>query len=324
METASSNIARVQNSRLVFEYLYKNRLSDIQKISEFTNLSYSTVLRIMRTGIANKEIKLFAKSESTGGRKAALYGLNENLKFALLIFIHNNVAYVHLKNVYNDDIISYTRMVQKDALIDNIVTIISENDIRIISYISIAMPCTVNNGIIQANIGGENLVGTNVVQIIKKKFDITAVIIENNMKAAGIACIDYLPKINSSTVSAVKCSESSFVAAIIIDGKVLHGKSGYSGEMFLMDNTDLDSINSAVRYILGIIATINPSHLIIYTDKQSLASRIKSSLMHSIPANALPEFIISDNFISDGLKGLSALIYKERLENFADIFGKGE
>ncbi|MFA6866878.1 MAG: ROK family protein [Clostridia bacterium] len=315
---ASSNVARKTNSKLVFSYLHTNISGSMQQISTNTSLSYSTVFRIINWGINNDYIEFLYEANSTGGRKAKIYKLKENDYFGLVIFINDSIANINIISATDVIIKSFTKTIQKNNLISDLDNIIDNVDLSKIAYIGLGLPCTIHNGIIVSNLCAKELVGFNIKKHIEDKFGLKT-IVENDMKAVGLATKHYIKNPENTIASAIKITDNNFAAAFMIDGKVLHGNTGFAGEVYLMHELDVNNIIvHSLYYIRGIIANINPAICVLYTENENIVDTIIDNLKNLIPSFAMPQFIISKNYVLDGLLGLSNLIYQKRIDDYSE------
>ena len=153
-----------------------------------------------------------------------------------------------------------------------------------------------------------------------------SVVVENDMKTVTKACGEYVEQYQEKNIVSVQFGHNGFGSGISINGKVLHGKSGFAGEIgFLPLMIKYEFSQSfCAKVIQSVVATIEPDAIIVYVkdNKINLTKLVKSVEKH-IPKYAMPKIIEGKNFKNDIFDGMYLLAVDKEKVKIEDDIQKG-
>ena len=189
-----------------------------------------------------------------------------------------------------------------------------------LASIVIGVASNVNNGKIMSHIEYKELQGINITERFEEKYGIP-VIIENDMNVAVRGYWDRHSSNDIEVVVNIYIGDNGMGASMIINGKVLKGKSNFAGELHYLPICD-DNIKYAkegfgesdiVEYygkvIQSYVSLINPNLIVLYNNVyiKGKLEDIKNYCKVRIPEEAMAKIILSDEFKEDYEFGLSMM-----------------
>lgn len=329
---AFSSIAKNLNEKLVLNCIRNSGAYTKQEIAKQSELSFPTVSKIVDELVEKKVmLSLGIQENSQGGRKAAVFRLNEDFSHALIMFIQGKCIYYRVVNALGKAIQNNKKEYSSDLSITQLIDVISTNlhHDTLIKAISIGIPGSVNNGKIYYIDGYEALKDCELEKELFEHFSIP-VKISNNMNAIALGMADKLA-CKEENIVCVHLAQTGPGCGAVVNGKAVSGFCGFNGEVgfipFYGENTLQDVALSGFENInldeyLGKIAIclttiINPKKMILYIERteKDWENDMKRYCNQYLPERVLPEFIISEDYQEDYYYGLTVegteLLYED-------------
>lgn len=238
---ATQATVRINNQKLIIEYLLEKGASSRALISKELNISKPTIsLNVEK--LLEKEILLeLGEGKSSGGRKPLLIDFNYDFKIIIAIDLNRNTPLLALSNlsgeIISQELIKGSIVDEKEELINKLFDSI-EHLIKINKYtienlgaISIAIPGVIDEatGNIFANPQFNLWIDMNLKEILGKRYN-TKIILKNDISMAALGEKHY--GIGKFYEDLVFVSVGRGVGAgIIINGKLYEGKRKAAGEI---------------------------------------------------------------------------------------------
>ena len=296
------------------QFLLSNGSATKVELSSKLGISFPTISKFISQMEKDGELLSAGLDDSSGGRRAKRYTYNQEYMLGLAIFLERTVTnYIVFNCLGEIKDAGKTSSALKDdnvKLLTEYVEALKNKHPRIRS-ISIGVPGSVDNGRIIYIPEYEHL----------QNFDLKGYL-ENHFYYKNTGNYD-----NSSLVY-LYSGQNGPGAGILINGDVVRGSSYFSGEVSFVPQYDDRNFGEAIeneigkkkiftkeaeidaisRLVASFVAIINP-HTIIFCDdevNQITINQIKKQSSNYIPAEHLPEFIMSD-WEQDYLYGLQSL-----------------
>lgn len=318
---ANSGTIKSINIKSVLKTLSEHESITKSDIAKYTGLSFPTVSTVIEHLIYKNEVNEVGVEDSIGGRCAKKYSLNPMYVVSLLLYLEGNKLNWIVSDFCRNKIAS-GNLNCKDRILEEMNEIIYsiKSSYSQLASIVIGVASNVNNGKIMSHIEYKELQGVNITEYFEEKYGIP-VIIENDM---NIAIRGYWDRHSSNDIEVVVniyIGDNGMGASMIINGKVLKGKSNFAGELHYFPICD-DNIKYAkegfgesdiVEYygkvIQSYVSLINPNLIVLYNNVyiKGKLEDIKNYCKVRIPEEAMAKIILSDEFKEDYEFGLSMM-----------------
>lgn len=318
---ANSGTIKSINIKSVLKTLSEHESITKSDIAKYTGLSFPTVSTVIEHLIYKNEVNEVGVEDSIGGRCAKKYSLNPMYVVSLLLYLEGNKLNWIVSDFCRNKIAS-GNLNCKDRILEEMDEIIYsiKSSYSQLASIVIGVASNVNNGKIMSHIEYKELQGVNITEYFEEKYGIP-VIIENDM---NIAIRGYWDRHSSNDIEVVVniyIGDNGMGASMIINGKVLKGKSNFAGELHYLPICD-DNIKYAkegfgesdiVEYygkvIQSYVSLINPNLIVLYNNVyiKGKLEDIKNYCKVRIPEEAMAKIILSDEFKDDYEFGLSMI-----------------
>ncbi|MDU2671658.1 MAG: ROK family transcriptional regulator [Clostridium sp.] len=318
---ANSGTIKSINIKSVLKTLSEHESITKSDIAKYTGLSFPTVSTVIEHLIYKNEVNEVGVEDSIGGRCAKKYSLNPMYVVSLLLYLEGNKLNWIVSDFCRNKIAS-GNLNCKDRILEEMNEIIYsiKSSYSQLASIVIGVASNVNNGKIMSHIEYKELQGVNITEYFEEKYGIP-VIIENDM---NIAIRGYWDRHSSNDIEVVVniyIGDNGMGASMIINGKVLKGKSNFAGELHYLPICD-DNIKYAkegfgesdiVEYygkvIQSYVSLINPNLIVLYNNVyiKGKLEDIKNYCKVRIPEEAMAKIILSDEFKEDYEFGLSMM-----------------
>ncbi|MGE7776451.1 ROK family transcriptional regulator [Chitinophaga sp. NPDC101104] len=232
---------QIQLRYRLLQHLYTNGPSSISSLCDTIGISAPTVFKMLAELTREKIVEKRGVGESIGGRKPDLFRLQRNVIFEICIDIElfkTSMAIVDNNNHFVTPVktvpvaLSRNRKAFFETLIEHVRDLIRTAKIeesRLVGC-SVGMP-----GLIDP-ISGENYSylldetdGLTLREAFEQQLGMP-VVIQNDVKGSALAELRYGHAIGRKNVLVI-LMDWGIGLGIIMDGKVQHGSSGFSGEM---------------------------------------------------------------------------------------------
>ena len=318
---ANSGTIKSINIKSVLKTLSEHESITKSDIAKYTGLSFPTVSTVIEHLIYKNEVNEVGVEDSIGGRCAKKYSLNPMYVVSLLLYLEGNKLNWIVSDFCRNKIAS-GNLNCKDRILEEMDEIIYsiKSSYSQLASIVIGIASNVNNGKIMSHIEYKELQGINITERFEEKYGIP-VIIENDMNVAVRGYWDRHSSNDIEVVVNIYIGDNGMGASMIINGKVLKGKSNFAGELHYLPICD-DNIKYAkegfgesdiVEYygkvIQSYVSLINPNLIVLYNNVyiKGKLEDIKNYCKVRIPEEAMAKIILSDEFKEDYEFGLSMM-----------------
>ncbi|MDU1847144.1 ROK family transcriptional regulator [Niallia alba] len=312
------------------QFLLSNGSATKVELSSKLGISFPTISKFISQMEKDGELLSAGLDDSSGGRRAKRYTYNQEYMLGLAIFLERTVTnYIVFNCLGEIKDAGKTSSALKDdnvKLLTEYVEALKNKHPRIRS-ISIGVPGSVDNGRIIYIPEYEHLQNFDLKGYLENHFSIP-VVLENDMNAAVLGYHARKENKKNKSLIYLYSGQNGPGAGILINGDVVRGSSYFSGEVSFVPQYDDRNFGEAIeneigkkkiftkeaeidaisRLVASFVAIINP-HTIIFCDdevNQITINQIKKQSSNYIPAEHLPEFIMSD-WEQDYLYGLQSL-----------------
>ncbi|MCT4563954.1 MAG: ROK family transcriptional regulator [Maledivibacter sp.] len=229
------------NLKMILDIIRNRRSISRAEIVKITNMSPTSVSRIVGKLIDLGLVRETETSSGGVGRKAILLDLNLESVITIGVYINKHIINVGIVNfggeiLYKNKIELNPKDICSDTLIDKACSLISDTiknskiDSSKIIGIGVSLPGIINskNGevVFSAPLGWENV---NVAQAIEGKLNIKT-IVDNDVKLEALAESLYGVGKNSGKTALVNFGRG-VGSALIIDGEIFRGVTNIAGEI---------------------------------------------------------------------------------------------
>lgn len=301
----------------VLEAMRNNRCYAISEIAEATALSIPTVKKAVDYGVKAGIVIPSHVAPSTGGRKARLYTINSGFCHTLYFVLDDDELHFLLKD-FTDNVcekgVSTIRLSdfckEIEAAVDTL-----RKKYKTIAALCIAVPAITDNGKIIDWYYNPGLNGFDLKGHFEDKYKVE-VAVENDMKLTALAAVEYSANKEDTTLATLQFGHNGIGLGQIVNGKILRGANGFAGEISFLRDTPEDPVSVAycAKIVRAAIVFTNPELIVFYTSKrQNQIKDIMREAAKDLPAYAIPQVIISDEYLQDMLKGLEIVSIPFRL-----------
>lgn len=251
-------------------------------------------------------------ADSTGGRKAKQYLINEQYQYFLFLIIDNNNLIFKINNFKLECVENYSAHFEMSEFFGtvcrNIDKIISKYDL---GTICLSMPCVVKNGVILDWYYNPKFNGFDLKSALESKYKLNT-IIQNDMKLTVIG-ESTEDRQNTKNIVTMQFGHNGIGVGEMANGHLLEGNAGFAGEVgFINDlRKNIMGISYPAKIVRNTIVFLNPEVIVFYkSDRQNQFREIFDKAVTGLPHYAVPRFEISDNYNDSIIAGLISLINK--------------
>jgi len=280
-----------------------------QTLSRKTGLSLATCGTLLTALVENDEAVELARVESGSGRPALLYGSNRKIAVSALLYLEFADGIGGLTgctaNAAGEVLTRETmhRGVIEAETVANALEQLTLRDPRIRSA-AVSFPGAVS--------------GT-VTELLRERFPFP-VVLDHEMNFAAAGYVESVPALRNATVCLVNFPPKRFPrAGIAVDGSVLHGRSGFAGELSFLpfgisrEQQKLRLGNRAgltgqiAETVAALAAVLNPLQVVLCGGEieESMRPALQKLCRELIPAEHLPELVFRDGCREECLRGMA-------------------
>lgn len=280
-----------------------------QTLSRKTALSLATCGTLLAQLVENGEAEALARVESGGGRPALLYGINRKIAVSALLHLEFADGIGGLTGcTANAAGAVLTREIMHRGVLE------AETVAQALEQLVTRYPL-----IRSAAVSFPEAVSGAVSELLQKRFPFPVVSdCEVNFAVAGY--IESVPAFRNSTVCLVNFPQKRFPrAGIAVDGAVLHGRSGFAGELSFLpfgisrEQQKLRLGNRAgltgqiAETVAALTAVLNPLQIVLCGEAMGEAMRppLQTLCRELIPAEHLPELVFRDDCHEECFRGMA-------------------
>lgn len=251
-------------------------------------------------------------ADSTGGRKAKQYLVNEKYQYFLFLIVDNNDLIFKIYNFKLECTEKYSVYFNMneffEVICENVSKIKKEYDI---GTLCLSMPCVVKDGVILDWYYNPNMNGFDLKEALESKYHLNT-IIQNDMKLTVIG-ESTESKQNTKNIVTVQFGHNGIGVGEMANGHLLEGNAGFAGEVgFINDlRKNIMGISYPAKIVRNAIVFLNPEVIVFYkSDRQNQFKEIFDKAVLGLPYYAVPRFEISDSYNDSIIAGLISLINK--------------
>ncbi|MCT4776442.1 MULTISPECIES: ROK family transcriptional regulator [Exiguobacterium] len=296
--------------------LVLSNLSTVASISEATRLSFPTVKKQLEQLIQAGEVFEHGFEDSRGGRPAKRYVYNEQFTHGLTLYVEKTVIRYRLIDCTGKTIDDGTQLILDADHLGALGAVLDRqlDQTSDVSAISLGVAAAVADGTIILAPEYPTFAHLDLKRWVESRTDRPAVI-ENDMNAAVYGYGHTHELSGDQSIVYIYLGKNGPGAGILINGQLIRGKTGFSGEISFLplydDSTFLDRITSERsaptpaplsdaaldalgRLVATFTATLNP-HAIIFSDVDLVDAElegIRHACQRHIPAAHTPDLLI--------------------------------
>lgn len=319
---ASTIQVRENNTNLVRSVMRGIENTTKAHLASLTGLSVATCGKILNEMIADGEVDELELAASGNGRPPRLYAYNPLYALTARIFPKtvNGLSFlVYEVKDAKDNTVERENLEVEKAGIEAIRDLLDQLMLRYpsIDSVSLSIP-----GLIDGNRIGfcdiPELEGVNLDESILGKYNF-GIYADNDMNLAALGYY-HTSQCAGSVVYMVVPRRNCTGVGIVIDGRIVRGKSCFAGELsfipFGVGREEQfsglaipDAISYTAKLAAAVIPVLNPSTLVIASEIMTpeALEHIQSFCGRHIPAAHLPEFVMKESMDDDCLAGLGLL-----------------
>lgn len=280
-----------------------------QTLSRRTGLSPATCGTLLARLVEDGEAVELAREKSGGGRPALLYGCNRQIAVTALLHLEIADGIGELTgctaNMMNETVTRETMhrgVVEAKTVIDALEQLTRGS--RLIRAAAVSLPQR-ESGLLET--------------LLRERFSFpVAVDHEANFAVAGY--LESVPALRNGTVCLVNFPENRFPrAGIAVDGAVLHGRSGFAGELsFLPFGISREQqklrlgnraglTGQAAETVAALTAMLNPLQVVLCGGAfdESMRPALQKLCRELVPAEHLPELVFRGDCREECLRGMA-------------------
>lgn len=224
------------------------------EIAKQSGLSLVTVNKTVEELIFDNKVKMTGVHESTGGRRAQYFEINDELYYVIGLYYTESTYVGVISNTIGDIIYQEKFSVRADSY-DNIMedtysaidNLLEQCLGREVVAIGLGVPGVVNDGVVTNIPNIPSWEGLNISQIIEKRYNIRT-ILENdiNLAAIGVYYSDYCDKVNHLVLLYFGQGIGS---GLILNKELFKGSTNFAGELgFIPSNYSMKKDNAPTKY----------------------------------------------------------------------------
>lgn len=251
-------------------------------------------------------------ADSTGGRKAKQYLINENYQYFLFLIVDNNDLVFRIYNFKFECVEKYAVHFDMNEFFDVMCRHIYESISKYaIGTLCLSMPCVVKDGVILNWYYNPAYNGFNLKAAVAGKYKLN-IIIQNDMKLTVIG-ESTKERQNSRNIVTIQFGHNGIGVGEMANGHLLEGNAGFAGEVgFINDlRKNIMGISYPAKIVRNVIIFLNPEVIVFYrSDRQNQFKEIFDKAVLGLPHYAVPRFEISGSYNDSITAGMISLINK--------------
>jgi len=343
MEKISGNpaILKKVNKDLIKETLKEFPKSTKPQLAQKVGLSLATVNKAVEELVESGEARCLGYIDSTGGRRAKCYKLNENFELILAVFIQSGHYCCSVLNMDGKEISGTVHQHEEGDWTQELYAVIDKAlagcEREKVSSIGVAVPGSVNGDKISNIPTIPQWEGFALKSELEKRYGMT-VVVENDINAATLGIHDKYTDSGAKNMLFLHIKQG-IGAGVIINSKLHKGRHNFAGELSYMRIpsgaegetlegtlhglcTNREAVIELVAELLAnVICVIEPDLIAIDTCylSEADAGQLKTVLSRYISEEYLPQIFIRPVQDAIYIRGLFVLC-EHKTQNSVELY----
>lgn len=307
-------LKNIRNKNLsdILQVLRDKGACSLAELTENTDGGLTTVKKCVFQAMDYGMILEGDIADSTGGRKAKQYLINEKYQYFLFLIIDNNDLIFIVKNFKFECVKKYSVHFNMNEFFETICRNIDEILKKYnLGTICLSMPCVVKDGVILDWYYNPNMNSFDLKAALESKYHLNT-IIQNDMKLTVIG-ESTENRQNTKNIVTMQFGHNGIGVGEMANGHLLEGDAGFAGEVgFINDlRKNIMGVSYPAKIVRNAIVFLNPEVIVFYkSDRQNQFKEIFDKAVAGLPYYAVPRFEISDDYDNSIITGLISLINK--------------
>ena len=309
-----NTLKNIRNKNLadILQVLRNKGACSLAELTKNTDGGLTTVKKCVFQAMNSEMIVEGDIADSTSGRKAKQYLINEKYQYFLFIIVDNNFLVFKIYNFKFECADTYS----VNFNMNDFFAVICKNIDKIknvykIGAICLSMPCLVKKGVILDWYYNLAMNGFDLKTALESKYKLNT-IVQNDMKLTVIG-ESAASRQNSKNIVTMQFGHNGIGVGEMVGGHLLEGNVGFAGEVGYINDLrkNLMGISYPAKIVRNAIIFLNPEVIVFYkSDRQNQFEKIFNTAVSGLPQYAIPRFEISDNYNDSIIAGFISLINK--------------
>lgn len=313
---ADATRLRNMNTELVRHALRSGSAMSKNDLARETGLSFPTVSRTVDQLVLLGEIREAGAAASTGGRCAQQYMRDPHFRVMLCARLENGRLHYAVRDL-DGAVVQQGEQQHKTSVLQMLYELASRmrQQYPNLGSVVLGVDCAVHDGKVSEDAAYADLRGLDLAGELTARCGALCIVMRDIFLAAMGCCVreGWLDEV----VVAIHLSASGMQAGLVMNGQVFAGASSFAGALHYLPikhNLDYAKTQFAgadmTAYYMQVIrayaALVNPKRVVLYHNPllQGRLERIRYACAQTLPAQALPELVVSDAFDADYDAGL--------------------
>lgn len=298
---------RIKNFSEILRVMRELGTCSLAQITERLSIGLTTVKKCVEEGVRCGMILTGDTADSTGGRRAQQFLINPEYQYYLIIITDNNSFLFQLYDFNRKYVkkaqIHFDMTQYYQSLCDEIQNF---TDQYAVGTICISLPCVIKDGRIIDWYYNRSMEGFNIQSDLERRFGVH-VIVQNDMKLTVLGAAVRLERDSISNLVTAQFGHNGIGVGEMVNGHVLEGASGFAGEVGHTQDVrkNIAGVAYPAKIVRNIIIYLNPERIVFYrSGRQNRFPEIFQQAVRELPATAIPEYAVSDEYYADIRTGL--------------------
>ncbi len=289
------------------------------QLARQTGLSFPTVSHTVDDLVCAGELAEAGVNRSTGGRSAKLYAVNPLYKTILTMRLETGQLVWFVSDLAGSRLLEGTQNA-KGRILQVLEAVAADARAAYpqTGAIAVGLDGAVHEGIVTEAFGHDGLRGVDLQGHLRACTGLP-VTVENDMSAASAGYAAQQQQAVASLVC-LYLGPTYPGAGVVLDGKVWHGTTGFSGELSYLPGLSLAAdkagrfdtqavLEMYVTVIRAYAALLNPERVVLYSNPyiQDKMDELRGRCARALPGHALPQMELSRGFVADYEQGLATM-----------------
>lgn len=298
---------RIKNFSEILRVMRELGTCSLAQITERLSIGLTTVKKCVEEGVRCGMILTGDTADSTGGRRAQQFLINPEYQYYLIIITDNNSFLIQLydfnRKYVKKSQIHFDMTQYYQSLCDEIQNFANQ---YAVGTVCISLPCVIKDGRIRDWYYNRSMEGFNIQSDLERRFGVH-VIVQNDMKLTVLGAAVRLERDSISNLVTAQFGHNGIGVGEMVNGHVLEGASGFAGEVGHTQDVrkNIAGVAYPAKIVRNIIIYLNPERIVFYrSGRQNRFPEIFQQAVRELPATAIPEYAVSDEYYADIRTGL--------------------